>query len=271
METKQMGVSKRTYQDIINFTTAAITRTDIIELYNVLRKSILEYQLKPNRYFEIKMVAAYQKYAETMWKKHVSHLRIPNYKTHFSVYDDQGNTYFDSKHLSWKVVSQDMLTNVQLVPKEYYERPCGAEKCELLYLNKKKQTPFLLNQLHPTLRLPQSSLLHSQYAVDPRETMETIMASHSPINHYPVETPHYLSVKYGFSARPAFPGKGEMGHHVCINIRVLVLDRQGKEQCIASFYVKVGIEQEISENFTTLLAHSNCSSCEEGDWSIRTR
>lgn len=271
MAPKEMGSSGMTFQYMLDFTHAAILRADILSLYNVLRKSLLDHHKNKSKQNELDKTKAYQQYARAIWKRHIGRIHIRGYKTKFALYDGDGTAYFDSDYTGWKVVAGDALTQVDLVPTQYYERSLGSEKCALIHLNRRKQVPFLLNRKHPTTQLPQSGLMHSQYVVDPRETMESIMSSVSNICHHPIDMPHYMSVRHGMSARPAFPGKGQQGYYVCCNIGVLVADEQGKEQCIANFFVRLGIEQEIDDPFTTMLAHSSCSTCEDGDWSIRTR
>lgn len=268
--------TNKTYEDLANFLTAAITRPDAMAFYNVVRRTMLESQLKIADYYRQMRVKLQHDFAKLLWEKHICHCNLPGYTTRLEGFDEKGYAFFDSTNMDWKPVYDStkggfewgMLNMIA----DRNANPTNKRQIPIFELSDYgTESGYILPSINPLSGLAQNTIMATSYASNHLNTVETIMARRTSMTHVPCTDPNYLALRYGFSARPVLHGKGNFGHYVCVLVRVLASDQKHKQICIGEFFLRLGLEQIIDSPFTVLVAHSDCKDCDTGDWCIHTR
>lgn len=256
-----LGETNITYQQLADILSNGMSAEESVEAYKELKQIFFNFNENPTLQNQYKVYDIYRSYGLALWDI-FQKLEIPGYKTHLTIYEDNGRTMFDSDFIPWKLVYESggvlAPTQLQLVPAGNITvsitmpfplpplvinttlNPTGANYCSLYDILK---TPsfwsFILNVINPVSNQSQLEIIQSPFLVNQTQMFESFMAIASILTDT-ANTRTYSATKFGFSARPVLPGSGEIGYYCCYLQQIY----SESGFLIESFFVRLGLERE---------------------------
>lgn len=252
----KIGTTTISYIDFSNILQDAISDPATQPFFQQIVDAFLQIQQDPSDQNEYALYDAYYKYGQAMWDV-LSGFQVDGYLTTFTLYDEEGRTFFDSTREGWFPVFDvggGVLAPVQLllVPLAiqlpvpgggiYKLNPTGSQTASLYNISK---TPsyqsYIINALNPITQRQQSEIFFSGFVLNQAQMFESLMASMSLLTDT-ANTRFFNRINTGYSARPVSPGSGNLGYYTCTILNITNESRITNQ----TFYVRLGLEKIIS-------------------------
>ena len=268
-----MGKTGLTFQQLADLLSEGLAKPESSLAFENLVDAFIAFNLDTTLQNQYKVYDGYFVYGNALWNFFQT-IQIEGYKTHLSIYEENGRLMFDSDFLNWPLVyslpNGDLApTQLQLVPSGvitvntfFYApppappftivpltinetlNPTGTNSCNLYNLLKTPSFwPYIINVTNPVSGSSQIDIVNSPFMINHTQMFESTMAIASLLTDS-ANTRAYSALKFGFSARPVLPGTGQIGYYCCFLQQIF---SQGESPyLIESFFVRIGLEREIS-------------------------